>query len=93
MGLYRRGNVYWGRAQRQGREQRRSLQTSSRSVAEKRLRQWLGELDAIRWGDKPRRTFQEAATDFIRKHLTTLKPSAAKRYGVSLKNLSLHSAA
>jgi integrase len=89
-GLYRRGKIYWGRAQRQGREFRRSLQTADRRVAEKRLTQWLGDLEAVAWGDKPRRTFDEAAERFIREHLTTIKPSSAKRYGVSLKNLAVH---
>ena len=85
-GLYRRGKVYWARAQRKGQEHRRSLQTSNRAVAEKRLRQWLDDLEAVQWGDKPRRSWQEAQDRFIREHLTTLKPMAAKRYGVSLKN-------
>jgi integrase len=89
-GLYRRGGVYWGRAQRQGREYRRSLKTADRAIAGRRLRAWLDELDAVAWGDKPRRTFEEAAERFIREHLTTLKPGGAKRYGVSLKNLAPH---
>jgi hypothetical protein len=87
-GLYRRGKVYWARAQRKGHEHRRSLQTSNRAVAEKRFRQWLGDLEAVQWGDKPRRSWQEAQDRFIREHLTTIKPMAAKRYGVSLKNLA-----
>lgn len=89
-GLYRRGKVYWARAQRQGREYRRSLQTPDRTIAERRFRQWLDDLDATRWGEKPRRSFEEAAERFIREHLTTLKPSSARRYGVSLKNLTAH---
>lgn len=89
-GLYRRGKVYWGRTQRQGREFRRSLQTTNRGVAEKRLAQWTRELEGQAWGEKPRRTFDEAAARFIREHLTTLKPSGAERYGVSLKNLARH---
>lgn len=89
-GLYRRGKIYWARAQRGNREHRRSLQTSDRAIAEKRLRQWLGDLEAVAWGDKPRRTFMEVTERFIREHLTTLKPGGAKRYGVSLKSLSMH---
>jgi integrase len=89
-GIYRRGKVYWGRAQRRGREHRRSLQTTDRAIAEKRFRQWVGELEAVAWGDKPRRSFAQAAERFVREHLTTLKPRGAERYGVSLKNLSLH---
>lgn len=87
-GIFRRGKVYWARATRNGREERRSLKTSDRSIAQKRFGQWLGELDAIAWGDKPRRTFREAAEKFIAEHLTTIKPSSARRYGVSLKNLA-----
>ena len=89
-GFYRRGRVYWGRAQRQNREHRRSLKTTDRAIAEKRLRAWLDELDAISWGDKPRRSYIEAEEKFIREHLTTIKPRAAERYGVSLKHLSEH---
>ncbi len=89
-GLYRRGKVYWVRAQRQGREHKRSLQTTNRAIAERRFRVWLDDLDAIAWGEKPRRAFEEAAEKFIREHLTTIKPGAAKRYGVSLKCLAEH---
>lgn len=89
-GIYRRGKVYWARAQREGREQRRSLKTADRAIAGKRFRQWLNELDATAWGDKPRRTFNEASEKFVREHLTTIKPSSARRYGVSLKNLAEH---
>lgn len=88
--LYRRGRVYWARAQRQNREHRRSLKTADRAIAERRLRAWLDELDAIAWGDKPRRTYVEAEEKFIREHLTAIKPKAALRYGVSLKHLSEH---
>jgi integrase len=87
-GLYRRGRVYWARAQRQNREHRRSLKTADRAIAERRLRAWLDELDAIAWGDKPRRSYAEAEEKFIREHLTAIKPKSALRYGVSLKNLA-----
>jgi len=62
-GLYRRGEskIWWGRAQRQGREYRRSLKTADRALAERRFRQWLTDLDAIAWGEKPRRSFEERA--------------------------------
>lgn len=89
-GLYKRGKVWWGRAQRQNKEQRRSLSTANREIAEKRFRQWLADLDANKWGDRPRKTFEEAAARFIKEHLTTVKPSTAIRYGVSLKNLAGH---
>ena len=86
--IFRRGKAYWGRAQRKGREYRRSLGTTDRAIAERRFRTWLDELDSVAWGEKPRRSYAEAEEKFIREHLTTLKPNAAKRYGVSLKHLS-----
>jgi integrase len=90
MRIYRRGKTYWARAQRQNREYRRSLKTTDRTIAERRARAWLGELDAIAWGEKPRRSYAEAEEKFIREHLTAIKPRAAQRYGVSLKHLSEH---
>lgn len=89
-GLYKRGKTWWARAQRKGVEYRASLETRNRSAAEKRFRIWVKELEDSQWGDKPRRTYNEASARFIREHLTTLKPSTAKRYGDSLKHLSLH---
>lgn len=86
---YKRGNVWWGRAQRNGKEFRRSLGTSDRRTAEKRLRQWLDDMDAMAWGDKPPREWPDVWKRFMREHFPTLKPASAKRYAVSLKNLSL----
>jgi integrase len=88
--IYRRGKIWWGCAVRQGRKYRRSLKTANREIAERRLRQWLGELEAIAWGDKPRRTFEETTERFIRDHLTTLKPRGAERYFTSLKHLAVY---
>jgi integrase-like protein len=88
--IFRRGKTYWARAQRDNREIRRSLKTTDRKTAERRLRLWLNELDAIAWGEKPRRSYAEAEEKFIREHLTAIKPRAAKRYGDSLKHLSEH---
>jgi integrase len=85
--LYRRGKIYWGRAQRSKREHRISLQTANRAIAEKRLRKWLEELEGIQWGDRPSKSLKEAATKFTAEHLTTLKPKSVTRYMVSLVNL------
>lgn len=89
-GIYRRGKVYWARAQRGGREYRRSLGTGDRAIAERRLRRWLDDLHATAWGERPRRSFQEAAKRFVAEHLPTIKLSSRRRYGVSLKNLTRH---
>lgn len=87
-GLYRRGSNWWGRAQRNGKEYRRSLGTSNKADAESRLRRWLNDLDALAWGEAIPRLFDDAAIRFIDEHLTTLKPSSAQRYYLSLRTLS-----
>lgn len=87
MGIYKRGSTWWGRFQREGKEHRQSLGTRDRRIAEKRLRQWLEEMDALAWGDKPRRLFDDAVRKFIAERLPHMKPSSAKRYGVSIKHL------
>lgn len=86
--IYKRGRQWWGRVQRQGREIRQPLKTTSEAIARKRLRAWLDEIDAIAWGDKPRRTYDDAMLRFINEHLPTLKPLAAKRYLVSIEQLT-----
>lgn len=88
--VYRRGTNYWGVFERHGRRYRRSLKTADRAAAERRLRQWIEQLEGVAFGEKTPRTFIEAAQLFIKEHLTTLKPSSAKRYGVSLKSLGEH---
>lgn len=88
--IFKRGRKYWARAQRKGRDIRISLQTSDRTIAERRYREWIGELEAVAWGDKPRRSYAETEQKFIAEHLTAIKPGAAKRYGVSLKHLAEH---
>ena len=90
MRIYRRGITYWVRAQRQNRDYRRSLKTTDRAIADRRARAWLGELDAIAWGEKPRRTYAEAEEKFIREHLTAIKRGSALRYADCLRHLSEH---
>lgn len=89
-GVYKRGKTWWGRAQRGNREHRRSLKTTDKGIAEKRLRQWLEELEAVAWGDRPSRTFTQASERFIKEHMPVLKPKAAQRYGVSILHLIEH---
>lgn len=87
-GIYKRGATYWGRAQRDGKEHRFSLGTKDRRIAEKRLRKWLDEMDASAWGDKPPRPWATVWERFMLEHFPTIKPTSARRYAVSLKNLS-----
>ncbi|MFG1461793.1 site-specific integrase [Xanthobacter sp. DSM 24535] len=83
--VYKRGKTWWGRAQKDGQEFRRSLETRSESVARERLRTWLAELDAGAWGAKPKITLNEAADTFILEHGPTLRKSSVKRYGTSIQ--------
>lgn len=85
--VYKRGSTYWGKIQRQNRVFRQSLKTKSRSEAERRLRQWEADLEAIAWGDRPQLVFDKAVMSFIDEHLPALKPQSARRYAVSIKNL------
>jgi integrase len=87
-GVYKRGATYWGRAQREGREYRFSLRTQDRRIAEKRLREWLNQMDASAWGEKPPRPWPVVWERFMREHFPTIKRTSAARYAVSLKNLS-----
>lgn len=88
MGLYRRNGIYWARLERKGRSFRESLKTRDRRLAERRYREWAERLDAAAWGDRPRVPFRQAMKAFITEHAATLKPSAARRYGVSVKWLN-----
>lgn len=87
-GIYKRGQTYWARAQRNGREFRESLKTRDRRLAEKRFEAWKAKLEALAYGDRPRVTFSEAVKAFITEYFINLKPSSQKRYGVSLKALA-----
>lgn len=87
-GIYRRGRTWWARGQRGGREFRESLKTADRRVALRRYETWLERLDALAWGDRPRRSFAEAVERFVLEHCATLKPASARRYATSLKMLA-----
>jgi integrase len=87
-GVYKRGATFWGRAQRDGKEYRFSLRTTNKGTAEKRLREWLTDMDAVAWGDKPPRPWQAVWERFVREHFPTIKQSSGTRYAVSLQNLS-----
>lgn len=86
--IYKRGQTWWGRAQRKGQEYRKSLETRNKSTAESRLQLWLKELEAFSWGNRPRVAFSHAVKAFIVDYLPTLKLTSATRYGVSLNWLA-----
>lgn len=61
--------------------------TESASVARSRLEKIKQQLKATAYGEKPRRSFDEAALRFAQEHYKTLKPRSRKRYGVSFDSL------
>jgi integrase len=85
--IYRRGKVWWGKAQRDGRVHRVSLRTSSKTTAERRLRTWLDEMDGMAWGEKPARSYKELVVSFVANHLPKLAVSSQERYLQSMNNL------
>lgn len=86
--IYKRGQTWWARAQRKGKEYRQSLETRDKGTAKRRLDIWLEQLDAQSWGDRPRVAFATAVKHFMVEYLPTLKPSSAARYSVSLEWLA-----
>ena len=85
--IFKRGEIYWGRATRGGVERRASLRTGDRAVAKLRLATWVAKLDATAFGEREEHTFDEAVVKFIKEHLPTIKPRSADRYIVSIANL------
>ena len=86
--IYLRGKTFYGRITRDGKERRKSLETTSRAVAQERLQEWIRQLRANKWGERERRTFAATRDRFTSDHLPRLKPKSQKRYVISLLNLS-----
>jgi len=85
-----RGSTYWYRITKGGIAFEGSLETGNLAVARDRLEARRRELTATRFGEKPRRTFDDAARRFAAEHFKTLRPNSRKRYAVSLIALSKH---
>lgn len=85
-----RGEWAWGRTTYKGKEHTDPLETKDPRVARERVQKWLANLKSTNWGEKPRRTYDEAASKFIDEHLPLLKGGiegrTAKGY---LKSLAL----
>lgn len=82
--LYRRGKVYWGRVQLAKQELRKSLRTTRKAAAVKRLGEWKDELEHARYYGHTRTTWGEAVGRYCQEVMPgALKPSTAKRYLVS----------
>jgi integrase len=88
--LRRRGSVWYYRFFKDGREIEGSLETESLTVAKERLESVRRELTGRKFGEQPRRTFEDAARRFAAEHFKTLKPSSRRRYVTSLLQLEQH---
>src|SRR5271166_782749 len=88
--VYRRpgSQWWWGRVQRQGKDHRKPLATTSKGIAQKRLAAWLDELERTAWGERPRHTFDDMALKFTEDHFPNLKPKSRRRYLVSMEVLT-----
>jgi integrase len=84
--LYRRGDVWWGRVQVAGAEHRRSLRTSDRAEAAKRLKAWKAELECRCHFGIARHSWQEAVTRYVSEIMPeAVKPGTASRYLCSFR--------
>lgn len=92
--VFWRNGIAWARVQHKGRTYRESLDTKDKRVARDRLTKFIERLKGTKWGDRPQRSFEEAAERFIDEHLPRLKGGvegkASKRYLTSLIHLSEH---
>ena len=88
--LYLRGKTWWGRTTYKGREFRQSLKTTSRDVAESRVKLWIENLRGDLDGAAAARSFEAMATFFLDERLPMLKPQSADRYRQSLRFLVVH---
>lgn len=92
--LFSRGGIWYGRhvtyVDGKRRDVKRSFETVDRTVAARRLAQWEAEMEAERWGERPRITFPEAAQRFLNEHCRSLAEASVERYRGSLKHLRKH---
>lgn len=86
--LKKRGTVWWYRIQKNGAAFEGSLETDNLGVAKSRCEEVRRQLTASKFGEKPRRTFDEAARRFAELHFPKLRPKSRTRYAVSLQNLA-----
>lgn len=78
--IYQRGKIWWGRFQYKGHPFRKSLETSSRNRALKRLTQWESEVKSRPWGENAGKTYDDAMINFLTTHCLTLRDSSISRY-------------
>ena len=88
--LYERGGVWWARAKIGGRDIRRSLFTSDREIAKRRLKAFLEEINRARSGEEPRIAYTDAVIAWAGSGYGVNSPTTQRRYRVSLSMLDPH---
>lgn len=89
--LYRRGETWWGRIRLAGREHARSLRTSDRAEARRRLKSWHDELTRVHVAGLTRLSWEDAVlryTDSVMKD--SVSAGTAARYQVSFRQVDEH---
>src|SRR5256885_492379 len=85
--IYRRGQTWWGRAQRDGQEFRGSLKTKDRREAQRIFASWLAEIERVQRGGRPARSFDELVDHFLAEHMPSLRAASQRRYVISIRHL------
>jgi integrase len=89
--LYKRGNVFWGRIKVNGKDHRRSLRTTSRTEARKRLADFKKEMEHVAYYGEARHSWKEAVVHYAQDLMPqAVKEGTAKRYLVSLRMVEPH---
>lgn len=85
--IIKRNGVFYVKKTVNGKLFKRSLETSDYGVAKARRDKILAELEATKWGESPRRSFNDAVIRFGTDHYKHLKPRSAARYTTSINSL------
>lgn len=91
--MYWRGGTIWVRIQIAGREIRRSLFTSDRTEARRKLAAIKKDAERIRFGEDGRHKYEDAVVAWAEAGFGGVKESSAQRYRASLRQLHGHFAA
>lgn len=88
--LFKRGEIWWARKRRNGKDYEKSLDTKDKAIGQQRGERWVEQLIAEEWGEKPPRTFDEAVERYAEERFDTLAPKTAQRYATSIEHLHKH---
>lgn len=87
-GLYQRGDVWWFKVQVAGHVYRRSLRTSSKTVAKRLAAIEVAKLKEFAVTGNENRSYKEAVLQWTREFLPSKRPATARRYKASARVLN-----